>query len=66
ADIVMLPLGQTFTMGSVQEAADAVLDVHAKIAIPLHYGQFEGKDSDADEFAELLAGKVTVMIKPRE
>jgi L-ascorbate metabolism protein UlaG (beta-lactamase superfamily) len=65
ADIIILPLGQTYTMESVRDAADAALDVQAKIAIPIHYGQFEGKDSDADELKKLLNGKVTVMILER-
>ena len=31
ADVAMLPLGQTFTMNTVQEAVDAALDVKARI-----------------------------------
>ncbi len=65
-DIALLPLGQTYTMNSVQEAADAALDVKASIAIPIHYGLYEGKASDAEEFRKLLHGKVTVVIKPKE
>lgn len=63
-DIALLPLGQTYTMNSVEEAAKAALDVKARIAIPIHYGLYEGKASDAQEFARLLQGKVTVVIKP--
>jgi L-ascorbate metabolism protein UlaG (beta-lactamase superfamily) len=33
ADIVLLPLGQTYTMGSVEEAVQAALDVKASIAL---------------------------------
>jgi L-ascorbate metabolism protein UlaG (beta-lactamase superfamily) len=62
ADIAMVPLGQTYTMGSVQEAADAVLDSGASIAIPIHYGMYEGSQSDAVTFAKLLEGKVRVEI----
>jgi L-ascorbate metabolism protein UlaG (beta-lactamase superfamily) len=65
-DIALLPLGQTYTMNSVQEAADAALDVKASIAIPIHYGLYEGKASDAEEFSRLLQGKVTVIIKAKE
>lgn len=65
-DIALLPLGQTYTMNSVQEAADAALDVKASIAIPIHYGLFEGKASDAEEFSRFLQGKVTVIIKAKE
>jgi len=66
ADIALLPLGQTYTMNSVQEAAAAAQDVHAKIAIPIHYGLYEGKASDADLFAKDLQGKVRVMKLVRE
>jgi L-ascorbate metabolism protein UlaG (beta-lactamase superfamily) len=49
-DIAMLPLGQTYTMNSIKEAADAAIDVKAKIAIPIHYGLYEGTAEDAEEF----------------
>ncbi|GAK49847.1 metal dependent hydrolase [Candidatus Moduliflexus flocculans] len=65
-DIALLPLGQTYTMNSVQEAADAALDVKAKIAIPIHYGLYEGKTEDADAFAALLKDKMMVVIKTNE
>jgi L-ascorbate metabolism protein UlaG (beta-lactamase superfamily) len=60
ADIALVPLGQTYTMGSVREAADAVLDSGASIAIPIHYGMYEGSPADADAFAALLKGRVRV------
>jgi len=62
-DIAMLPLGQTYTMNSVREAADAACDVKAKIAIPIHYGLYEGTPADAEKFKELLKDKVNVVIK---
>ena len=58
-DIAMLPLGQTYTMNSVEEAA---LDVKAKIAIPIHYGLAEGKREDALTFKQLHQDKVEVII----
>ena len=61
ADIALLPLGQTFTMNSVQEAADAALDLRARIAIPYHYGRGEGTIADAATFASLLGGRMQVM-----
>jgi len=63
-DIALLPLGQKYTMNSVYEAANSALDVNAKIAIPIHYGMFEGKLSDANAFQEILKDKVKVIIKP--
>ncbi len=65
-DIALLPLGQTYTMNTVQDAVDAALDVKATIAIPIHYGLYEGKAEDADAFAALLKDKVTVVIKTNE
>lgn len=62
-DIVLIPLGQTYTMNSVNEAAACVEDVGAKIAIPIHYGLYEGTNEDALKFKELLKGKVDVMVK---
>ncbi len=62
-DIAFLPLGQTYTMDSIEDAAEAALDVNAKIAIPFHYGLYEGKNEDAIKFKELLEGKVEVVIK---
>lgn len=63
ADIAMLPLGQTYTMNSVEEAADAARDVQAKIAIPIHYGMYEGSEADAQKFADLLKDDMQVVIK---
>jgi L-ascorbate metabolism protein UlaG (beta-lactamase superfamily) len=60
-DVVFLPLGQTYTMGSVAEAAQAALDVKAAIAVPFHFGLYEGSDADAAEFARLLKDKVDVV-----
>jgi len=56
-DIVFLPLGQTFTMGSPDEAVQAALDVKAGIAIPYHYGLYEGTEADADHFVAALKAK---------
>jgi L-ascorbate metabolism protein UlaG (beta-lactamase superfamily) len=60
-DVAFLPLGQTYTMGSVAEAAQAALDVKARIAVPVHFGLYEGSEADAKEFARLLEGKVEVV-----
>jgi L-ascorbate metabolism protein UlaG (beta-lactamase superfamily) len=65
-DIAFLPLGQTYTMESVEDAAQAALDVKAKVVIPIHYGSFEGKVEDALKIKELLKGKIEVVIKNKE
>lgn len=62
-DIAFMPLGQTYTMQSVEEAADAVLDVKAKVAIPIHYGIYEGSEQSAFQFKEALSNKVIAVIK---
>jgi L-ascorbate metabolism protein UlaG (beta-lactamase superfamily) len=61
-DIALLPLGQTYTMNSVEEAAEAALDTGAEVAIPIHYGMYEGTKEDAEKFKELLDGKMKVVI----
>lgn len=65
-DIILIPLGQTYTMNNVEEAVEAVKDTKAKIAIPIHYGTFEGTKEDALKFKELLKNDVEVVIKENE
>lgn len=64
-DIAFLPLGQTYTMDSVEDAAKAAVDVKAKVVIPMHYGMYEGKNEDAETLKTLLKGKTKVVIKQR-
>jgi len=46
----------------VEEAAGAVLDTKARIAIPIHYGMYEGTEEDARKFGELMKAKsITVL-----
>jgi len=61
-DIILLPLGQTYTMNSVDEAVNAVLDTKATVAIPIHYGMYEGNVKDAEKFGKLLSDRVVVII----
>ena len=62
-DIAFMPLGQTYTMQSVEEAADAIIDVKAKVAIPIHYGTYEGTEQNALRFKEILSNKAITVIK---
>ncbi len=62
ADVAMLPLGQTFTMNTVQDAVDAALDVQARIAIPIHWGNGEGTLADAQFFTSTLANRMNTMV----
>ena len=65
-DIAMLPLGQTYTMNTVADAAESAKDVKASVAIPMHYGTLEGTSGDAQTFKTLLNGTIDVVIKNRE
>lgn len=49
-DIILTPLGYTYTMGGVNEAVSAVKATTAIVAIPVHFGIFEGSVQNADEF----------------
>lgn len=53
ADIVMLPIGGTYTM-NVEEAAAAVARIRPHIAVPMHYGRVVGELDDAHRFAQLV------------
>jgi L-ascorbate metabolism protein UlaG (beta-lactamase superfamily) len=56
-DIIMLPLGQKYTMNSVEEAAEVVADVKASVAIPMHWGEHEGTAADVVKFQKLMDEK---------
>ena len=61
-DIILVPLGQTYTMNSVEEATEVVLDTKARIAIPIHWGMYEGSKNDTLLFEELLKNRnITVL-----
>jgi L-ascorbate metabolism protein UlaG (beta-lactamase superfamily) len=63
ADVVLLPLGQVFTMTTVQEAVDAAVDLKARIAIPIHWGNAEGTRADAEFFvAQTIARGMQAMV----
>lgn len=62
ADIALLPVSGTYVM-TADEAAQAALDINPKIAIPIHYGTVVGTKEDAQKFADLLKGKIEVVIK---
>ena len=49
-NVIFLPLGQTYTFNSVDEAINAVVITDAEYAIPVHYGKYEGTLEDLDYF----------------
>lgn len=59
-DIALMPIGQTYTMNSVEEAAEAILTVQAQIVIPIHYDVHESKPGDVAHLKQLLADKCAV------
>ncbi|MFA0815924.1 MAG: MBL fold metallo-hydrolase [Anaerofustis sp.] len=61
ADILFVPLGQTYTMNSVEDAAKAALITSAKTVVPIHYGKYEGSEEDAQKLKRLLSGKADVV-----
>ncbi|MCX5856468.1 MAG: MBL fold metallo-hydrolase [Deltaproteobacteria bacterium] len=61
ADIVILPVGGTYTM-TAKEAAEAVNLIRPEVAIPIHYGDIVGTLEDAIQFKGLC--KIPVEIKP--
>lgn len=62
ADVAMLPLGQRFTMTSVQQAVEATLDVRPRVAIPIHWGGAEGTLADAEAYAAALRDRMQVVL----
>ncbi len=53
ADIVIVPVGGTYTMNA-SEAAEAVNIIGPGVAIPYHYGDIVGDNTDADLFASYV------------
>lgn len=64
-DIALLPVSGTYVM-TADEAAQAAVAIKPKIAIPMHYGDIVGSESDAQRFRDLLEGKVEVKILKKE
>jgi len=61
ADIVIVPVGGTYTMNA-QEAAELVNLIQPETAIPVHWGDIVGSVKDAEQFKTLC--RVPVEIKP--
>ncbi|MDA8432176.1 MAG: S8 family serine peptidase, partial [Nitrospiraceae bacterium] len=61
ADVAILPVSGVTVM-SADEAAQAALTIRPKVAVPMHFGAFEGTATDAQKFADLLEGRVEVAI----
>lgn len=64
-DIALLPVSGTYVM-TAHEAAEAALDIHPVLAIPMHYGSIVGSVHDAEQFRQLLSGRISVEIVPKQ
>ena len=60
ADVALLPVGGTYTMGPA-EAAQAVEAIKPKVAVPMHYGSVVGSAQDAQEFKRLCKSDVRIL-----
>ncbi|MBN1574647.1 MAG: MBL fold metallo-hydrolase [Deltaproteobacteria bacterium] len=65
ADVALVPVGGTFTMDAA-EAAKAVKAMGVKAAIPMHWGEIVGDESDARRFKELVGDAAEVVILKKE
>ena len=63
-DVALLPIGGKYTMNA-EEAAEATKNIKPKKAIPYHYGDIVGSQSDAEKFTK-LAGCEVKILKPGE
>ncbi len=61
-DVALLPVSGRWVM-TAEEAADAVVAIRPKKAIPMHYGAIVGSVEDAQRFAELAHGRVEILSK---
>lgn len=60
-DILLLPIGGTYTMDA-KEAAELTNKICPKIVIPTHYGEIVGDKTMGKQFAALVSGKIDVQI----
>jgi len=65
ADIVILPVGGTYTM-TVEEAAQAVNGINPELAIPIHFGDIVGSVEDARHFQKLCTVAVSILPVSRD
>ena len=66
ADVAFLPVGGTYTTDA-KEAAQAANVIKPKIAVPIHYGEIIGDDTNAESFIKLLdEGIKGVILKAKE
>lgn len=62
ADIVLMPVGGTYTMDA-DEAAAAVKIIMPDIAIPMHWGEVVGSELDANTFKDEIISETEIDVK---
>lgn len=62
ADIILVPVGGTYTMDAAQAAA-AIDEMKPALAIPYHWGKIVGSSDDAQRFASLCRSVVKILPK---
>ena len=60
-DVAFIPIGGTYTMNA-KEAAELANKLDTQIVVPTHYGELVGTDKDLEEFVELTAKEVKILI----
>jgi len=65
-DVLMVPIGDRFTMGAEVAALAVQRFFKAKAVIPCHYGSFPIIDQTADKFVAAMDGKGTQVIVPHK
>ena len=64
-EIVLIPIGDRFTMGARSAALALNLYLRPKWAIPMHYGSFKVLEPNADLFKAQMRGSSVKVIVPR-
>lgn len=62
-DIACIPMGQTYTFLTINQAVEAAKTVGASVVIPIHYGMYEGIEKDPWTFKDLAGSDFDVVIK---
>jgi len=64
-DVALLPVGGTYTMNAAQ-AAEACLAIGARKAVPYHWGDIVGTETDAQAFVDATADCDSHLLRPGE
>jgi L-ascorbate metabolism protein UlaG (beta-lactamase superfamily) len=61
-DVALLPVSGTYVM-TAQEAAEAARRIQPRVAVPMHWGEHMGTETDARRFAEHADVEVRILQK---